>query len=152
MGARVTPFLEKNNCTRQEIDRVAERFARELQPGEVVAFYGELGSGKTYFIKKLCRALETEQEATSPSFTIINEYHTRKGELIYHFDFYRLESEAELQNLDLDDFFYNDFICLVEWADKIRAYLPERRWEVYLDFVPHQPERRNLKIVRVENS
>ena len=69
--------------------------------------------------EEMCKALGIEHEATSPSFTIINEYEARGAIWIYHFDFYRIENEAELLNLGLDEFFYNDYICLIEWADKI---------------------------------
>ncbi len=134
--------------TPAETERIARDFAAGLQPGDVVAFFGDLGSGKTFFIKSLCRALGTVQEATSPSFTIINEYFTPDDLFVYHFDFYRLEDEQELRNLGLDEFFYNDYICLIEWADKILLHLPENRWEVWLQFVPHQPESRNISIFK----
>lgn len=136
----------KAATTPAETGRIARDFAAGLQPGDVVAFYGDLGSGKTFFIKSLCRALGTVQEATSPSFTIINEYFTPEELFIYHFDFYRLESEQELRNLGLEEFFYNDYICFIEWADKIQVHLPENRWEVRLAFVPHLPESRNISI------
>ncbi len=139
-------FFDSEVRSPEETTGVAEKFSRVLQPGDVVAFFGELGSGKTFFIKALCRSLGCRQEAKSPSFTIINEYHTTADWMIYHFDFYRLENEMELQNLGLDEFFYNDYLCLVEWADKIEPYLPSRRWEVFLKFVPHQPERRIITI------
>ncbi len=150
-----TPVAEtiwfRGNCaTAEETATLARKFADMLQPGDVVAFYGNLGSGKTYFIKALCQAWQCAQEATSPTFTIINEYTTRQGVFVYHFDFYRLESEAELMNLGLEEFFYNDYICLIEWADKIEKYLPPQRWEVYLDFLPEHPDARAVKIVKRE--
>jgi len=145
-------FLNSEVHSPEETTRLAEKLARVLQPGEVVAFFGDLGSGKTFFIKALCRSLGCRQEAKSPSFTIINEYRTAEDLIIYHFDFYRLENEMELQNLGLDEFFYNDYICLVEWADKIRTYLPPHRWEVYLKFIPHQPESRIITIRKKEDN
>ncbi len=131
-----------------ETEEVARDFAGRTGPGEVVAFYGDLGSGKTFFIKALCRHLGSEQEATSPTFTIINEYQAPGDLYIYHFDFYRLENEAELQNLGLEEFFYNDYLCLIEWADKIRDYLPEKVWEVHLEFAADHPESRVITIRR----
>ena len=102
------PFLSKEVRTSDQTRRIASQFAKNLQSGDTVAFYGELGSGKTFMIKTICKALGVTQEATSPSFKIINEYHSRKGVFIYHFDFYRLQNAAELQNLGIDEFFYGD--------------------------------------------
>lgn len=129
--------------------KLASEFSMNLAAGDLVAFYGQLGSGKTFFIKALCKALGMEQEATSPSFTIINEYETSGNIMIYHFDFYRIENEGELLNLGLDEFFYNDYICLIEWADKIEQFLPPRRWEIRLNFVPDQPDSREIFIQKI---
>ena len=133
----------------QQTAKLAIEFARYLAPGDLVAFYGQLGSGKTFFIKKLCQALGIEHEATSPSFTIINEYEASGPLWIYHFDFYRIESEAELLNLGLDEFFYNDYICLIEWADKVENYLPPQRWEIRLNFIPNQSDYREIMIQKI---
>jgi tRNA threonylcarbamoyladenosine biosynthesis protein TsaE len=133
----------------QQTVNLASEFSRILVPGDLVAFYGQLGSGKTFFIKALCNSLGIQKEATSPSFTIINEYEASGSLLIYHFDFYRIETETELINLGLDEFFYNDYICLIEWADKIEKLLPPRRWEIRLDFVSNQPDSREITIQKI---
>ena len=124
----------------------ARRFAEKLHAGDVVAFYGELGAGKTFIIKHICRALKSIEEPTSPSFTLINQYHTLQGVQIYHFDFYRLTHEAELANLGIDDFLYDDNICLVEWADRIRSFLPSRRYDIIIRFMANEPEGREIEI------
>jgi tRNA threonylcarbamoyladenosine biosynthesis protein TsaE len=139
-------LLEKIVHSPQQSEKIARQLAEKLNPGDVVALYGELGTGKTFLVKAICRFFKMSQEATSPSFTIINEYFNQRGLYIYHFDFYRLENEAELQNLGLDEFFYNDYISLIEWPDKIQEFLPEIRWEVYLDFVDDEPEARKIRI------
>ncbi len=133
------------HCTK-ETAALAMEFASKLNPGDAVAFYGNLGSGKTFFIQQLCRYFQTEEEPTSPTFTIVNEYHTASGEHIYHFDFYRLEHNAELANLGLEDYFYSENFCFIEWADKIRDFLPPQRYEIYLDLIPNQPEERTIRI------
>jgi tRNA threonylcarbamoyladenosine biosynthesis protein TsaE len=140
-------LLQEVHSALQTAD-IAARFSSLVKAGEVVAFFGELGSGKTFFIKAFCQAAGTLQEATSPSFTLINEYYTAENLFIYHFDFYRLKNLAELQNLGLDDFFFDQNICLVEWADKILEFLPDQRWEVYLDFIPGQQEGRKISIFK----
>lgn len=132
----------------QETAGLARTFAQELTPGDVVAFYGDLGSGKTFMIKHICAALQAIEEPTSPSFTLINEYHTPHSFAIYHFDFYRLEHEAELINLGIEEFLYGDNICLIEWADKIREYLPPARYDVFIKFIDQEPDAREIEIYR----
>ena len=141
-------MLDKTVHSPQQTEKIARQFSERLLPGDVVALYGDLGTGKTFLVKAICRFFKMNQEATSPSFTIINEYFNDKNLYIYHFDFYRLKNEAEIQNLGLDEFFYNDYICLIEWPDKVRNFLPESRWEVYLNFVDGEPEARNIRIER----
>jgi tRNA threonylcarbamoyladenosine biosynthesis protein TsaE len=153
METQIVPHGELIGKVRPETpEKTAEfaaEFARTLQPGDVLAFYGDLGSGKTFFVKALCRYFATEQEPTSPTFTIINEYLLPDNLYIYHFDFYRLEHDAELTNLGLDDYFYNEHLCLIEWADKIQAYLPERRYDIFLNFVEGRAEAREIIIYQV---
>jgi tRNA threonylcarbamoyladenosine biosynthesis protein TsaE len=139
-------LLEKIVHSPQQSEKIARQLAEKLNPGDVVALYGELGTGKTFLVKAICRFFKMNQEATSPSFTIINEYFNQRGLYIYHFDFYRLENEAELQNLGLDEFFYANYICMIEWPEKIQNYMPESRWEVYLDFVDDEPQARKIRI------
>lgn len=145
-------FFERTVTSQEETAEVARQFGKELHPGEVAAFYGELGSGKTFFIKWLCEQLQVMQPVTSPTFTIMNEYYTKGNFLIYHFDFYRIEADAELSNLGLDEFLYNEHICLIEWANKIEKFLPASRWEVHLDFTKNNPRERLIKIFKGKNA
>ena len=131
----------------QETASFAETFAKQLKPGDVVAFYGDLGSGKTFMIKHICHSLKTIEEPTSPSFTLINEYHTSQQINIYHFDFYRLEHETELTNLGIDDLLFNEYICLIEWADKIHKFLPQERYDIFIKFIEQRPEFREIEIL-----
>ena len=131
-----------------ETAELARDLAKQLKPGDVVAFYGDLGSGKTFMIKHICHSLKTIEEPTSPSFTLINEYHTSQQINIYHFDFYRLEHETELTNLGIDDFLFNENICLIEWADKIQKFLPQKRCDIFIKFIEQKPESREFKILQ----
>jgi tRNA threonylcarbamoyladenosine biosynthesis protein TsaE len=135
-----------NLGSQRETADLAKSFARQLQPGAVAAFYGELGSGKTFLIKQICTELVTIEEATSPSFTVINEYHTEQRGTVYHFDFYRLKNDSELANLGIDDLLYGGNICFVEWADKIQRFLPEQRYDVFIRFIDAKPEGREIEI------
>jgi tRNA threonylcarbamoyladenosine biosynthesis protein TsaE len=102
--------------------------ASALQRGDVLALCGDLGAGKTHFVKGLAAGLGYTGEVTSPTFTLIHEY--VGGRLpLYHFDFYRLDSEDEALRLGLEEYVAGDGVCVVEWADKFPALLPpETRW------------------------
>lgn len=148
-----SPLGQKyTSASESDTIKIAQDFGTHLVPGDLIAFYGDLGTGKTFFIKSLCQQLGVINVVTSPSFTIVNEYHSKEDFFIYHFDFYRIENDAELLNLGLDDFFYNQNICLIEWADKIKKHLPENRWEVWLNFLLNKPQYREIKIVKIKKS
>lgn len=106
------------------------QFGQFLQPGDVVALIGNLGSGKTQFTRGLCQGLQVTQPVTSPTFVLINEYRGRLP--VFHFDFYRLESEAEIRDLGIDDYLYGEGVCVIEWAERGLSLLPEDRIEIYL--------------------
>jgi len=134
-----------------ETQAFAKKFAAELRPGDVLALYGDLGAGKTFLVKAICRALHTDEEPTSPTFTIINEYHAPDDLLIYHFDFYRIEHSAELVNLGLEEYFYADNICFIEWPEKIAGHLPPTRCDIHLSFIENQPQARKIRVYRSDN-
>ena len=123
------------------------RFASLLTEGSVVALYGDLGSGKTTCIRGLCRGLGVEQVVTSPTFTLINEYRGRLP--VYHFDFYRLESPEELWDLGLEEYFYGDGVCFIEWPEIVRDLLPADRIEIHLAarFEPGWEQKREIRVL-----
>jgi tRNA threonylcarbamoyladenosine biosynthesis protein TsaE len=116
--------------SRSPADTVAlgRQVAAEVREGEVIALAGELGAGKTQFVKGLAEGLGHRDAVTSPTFTLIHEY--RGGRLpLYHFDFYRAVNEDEILRLGFDDYLRNDGVLVIEWADKFPAILPARtRW------------------------
>ena len=121
-------------------------FAALLRPGDVVALFGELGTGKTRLVQGVAAGLGVTGDVTSPSFTIINEYSGRLP--VYHFDFYRLDDVKQLAALGLDEYFYGDGVCLIEWAERARAFLPLERVEVYLSAF-FEAGRENEREIRV---
>jgi tRNA threonylcarbamoyladenosine biosynthesis protein TsaE len=128
------------------------QFADRLALGDVIALNGELGSGKTQFVKGVCLGLGVVEAVTSPSFIIMNQYKgARNGAQpfsVFHFDFYRLKSLNEVYDLGIEEFFYGNGICLIEWAKAAASILPEKRYEVTLDVLDDQ-NARDIKIERV---
>ena len=90
----------------------------------IFAFYGAMGAGKTTFIKALCRELGSQDNITSPTFALINEYSTDKGSVIYHFDFYRIKKLEEAYDLGYEDYIYSGNYCFIEWPEMIQSLLP----------------------------
>jgi len=109
----------------QELPQVAQKVLTAFGKQKVILFYGEMGVGKTTLIKQLCKQLGVEEETTSPTFSIVNEYLSNEGNSIYHFDFYRIEEETEVFDLGYEDYFYSDNYCFIEWPEKIPNLLPE---------------------------
>lgn len=111
-----------------ETETAAREFAGGLRAGSVVALTGELGSGKTRFVKGLVAEISAPQEVTSPTFTLIHEY-TGGRVPVYHFDFFRIEDRQAAERLGLEEYFFGDGICVVEWADKFPELIPPgARW------------------------
>ena len=111
-----------------ETKAFGRQFVKNVNAGSVLALTGDLGSGKTQFVKGLLAGLGSSALATSPTFTIIHEY--PGGRLpLYHFDFFRLDDRQSVTRLGLDDYFFGDGISVIEWADRFRELIPEQaRW------------------------
>ena len=110
-----------NNPSETKI--LGERLGKLLKKADFIALNGDLGAGKTTFIQGITYGLDIKKFASSPSFSIIKEYSGRIP--IYHFDLYRLDCPEEIENLGYEEYFYGDGITLIEWAKKIKDYLPE---------------------------
>ena len=107
--------------------------AKLLSSGVCLAFYGTMGVGKTTFIKSICRELEVIDVVNSPTFSIVNEYHTVNEEIIYHFDFYRIESQSEAFDFGYEEYFFSENLCMIEWPEKIENLLPENCFRVNIN-------------------
>ena len=108
-----------------QLPAVAEALLGEFPGERFYAFFGKMGVGKTTLIKELCRQLGVEDNVSSPTFAIVNEYSDRVGEPVYHFDFYRLKSLAEAYDIGYEEYFYSGSWCFTEWTEKIEPLLPE---------------------------
>ena len=107
------------------IRAAAREFVKNMGEGNVYAFYGKMGAGKTTFIKAICEELGVDDVITSPTFSIVNEYRSETtGELIYHFDFYRIKKLEEVYDMGYEDYFYSGALCFLEWLELIEELLP----------------------------
>lgn len=109
----------------EEIGEAAQQFITLMEENTVFAFYGKMGAGKTTFIKAVCEALGVNDVITSPTFAIVNEYRSDEtGELIYHFDFYRIKKLDEVYDMGYEDYFYSGALCFIEWPELVEDLLP----------------------------
>ncbi len=124
--------------------RIARDIAGTIQKGDIVAFNGELGAGKTAIIKEICKALGVKDLVTSPTYTLMNIY---SGSFpVLHVDCYRMRSSAEAEMLGLDDYFNKEYVMLIEWAEKIKPILPPATTYVNMSHVSDQPKWRIIVI------
>ena len=108
-----------------QIHNVAKQFIDNIGTGKVFAFYGKMGSGKTTFIKAICEELGVTDVITSPTFAIVNEYHSEQTlKPIFHFDFYRIKKLEEVYDMGYEDYFYSGSLCFLEWPELIEEILP----------------------------
>ncbi|MFQ6003308.1 MAG: tRNA (adenosine(37)-N6)-threonylcarbamoyltransferase complex ATPase subunit type 1 TsaE [Candidatus Zixiibacteriota bacterium] len=139
--------MEKTTFSPEETFEFGRALAKELKAGSVAALTGPLGSGKTVLIQGICSGLGVTEFVTSPSFVIINEYPGKVR--VYHFDLYRLERIEEFVKLGYEEYFYSNGITLIEWAEKIKNFLPEERMEINLEILSEN--ERKISVTRLGN-
>jgi tRNA threonylcarbamoyladenosine biosynthesis protein TsaE len=125
----------KKSFTIQSVDElevVAKALIETMTDANVFAFFGSMGAGKTTFIKVICSLLGVENVVNSPTFAVINEYVHPKGDPIFHFDFYRLNSAQEAIDIGYQEYIDSGYLCMMEWPDKIENLLPENCVYVYI--------------------
>ena len=140
----------------EETFELGRRFGARLRAGDVVALYGDLGAGKTEFIKGVCEYFSVQEIVSSPTFTIMNQYfgETPTGEdiSIFHIDLYRIKGNNELEQIGFDDCVHTrDAIKLVEWPEKGESHLPWARYAVHIHFDEDDDSKRTIEIQFVQD-
>jgi len=111
------------NYTLEELPLIAKEVIKNAQ-NNVLLFYGEMGVGKTTLIKEIVKLLGVTDTVSSPTFSLVNEYHTANDEQVFHFDFYRIDDEEEALDMGIEEYFYSNSWCLVEWPNKVENLVP----------------------------
>ncbi|RLD49650.1 MAG: tRNA (adenosine(37)-N6)-threonylcarbamoyltransferase complex ATPase subunit type 1 TsaE [Bacteroidetes bacterium] len=113
-----------------DLNTIGSKLLEKYPNKRIFAFFGEMGAGKTTFIKTICAQLGITDEVTSPTFSIINEYLMAGKESLFHFDFYRIKSLEEAYDMGYEDYFFSGSYCFIEWPEKIEKLLPDDTVEV----------------------
>ena len=129
-----------------ELSAAAEWLKTQIDAAglSIIAFEGEMGAGKTTLIRALCAALGVEDDVSSPTFALVNEYRDGHDQPIYHFDFYRVDTPAEAARIGAAEYFDSGYLCLIEWPQRIESLLPLERLVVQINVTG--PESRQLSI------
>lgn len=109
----------------ETIQETARQFIAQIGEKKVFAFNGSMGAGKTTFIKAICDVFGVQESVNSPTFSIVNEYETADGQIIYHFDCYRINKIQEALDLGAEEYLYSGNLCFIEWAENIAPLLPD---------------------------
>lgn len=130
----------------EETQEIAKKFAQELAGGEVLALFGDLGSGKTTFMQGLAKGLGIKQRIISPTFILQRSYKVKSSQEqgikhLHHLDLYRLKGKRDIQGLSLSELFRNDSVVAIEWADKIKDLLPQQHIEIHFTYVAEEVRR-----------
>ena len=129
----------------EELPAAAVKLLKAFPNERIFAFYGSMGAGKTTFIRAICDALGVEDVVSSPTFSVVNEYRTNAGDQVYHFDFYRFESEEEAYDIGYEEYVYNGAICLMEWPERIPNLLPDNYVSISIS------EESNCRTIKVNH-
>ncbi len=122
-------FLENEKFT----EKIGQKIGKRLFPGAIICLNGDLGAGKTTITKSIAKAMEIDDDITSPTFNIVNEYTDGKL-LLYHFDVYRISSSEEMYEIGFEEYINSDGVCIIEWSNLIEDILPEERLELLLTY------------------
>ncbi len=135
--------LQLTDVSLDETSKVIDAILPLLATNKLIIFDGMMGSGKTTLIKSMCHSLGVTDQVNSPTYSLVNEYKTLNNQIVYHFDFYRINDLEEAFDMGVEEYFYSGNLCLIEWADKIMEILPDRFLKISIDY---SHEKRNYSI------
>jgi tRNA threonylcarbamoyladenosine biosynthesis protein TsaE len=131
------------NYSIENLSSVAREILSTVK-NKTLLFYGEMGVGKTTLIKQICKELEVQDVISSPTFSLVNEYQTKNNEKVFHFDFYRITNEEEALDIGIEEYFYNNDWCLIEWPGNIENLLPLDAVQIHLTVL--EDNERNIQL------
>ena len=140
--------MEARTNSPKETKKVAEKLAKTLDAGSVVALFGDLGAGKTVFVQGLAKGLGIKRRVISPTFVFMRSYpflHHKKPLTFYHIDLYRGQDSGDFRNLGLEEIFSEDGIVVLEWAEKIKEVLPKKRVDVIINVTGEKSRKISIK-------
>ena len=126
-----------------DLDNVAQQIIEQAGNQKTFLFYGDMGAGKTTLIKSLCKQLGSNDNITSPTFSIVNQYNG-EGATIYHFDFYRLKNEHEALDIGFEEYLYSGNCCFIEWPEKIPNLLPDNFISISIQVMDNNTRQINI--------
>jgi tRNA threonylcarbamoyladenosine biosynthesis protein TsaE len=135
-----------NINTLKDLKKAAKQFIQLIGENKVFAFYGNMGAGKTTFIKAICSELGVKENITSPTFSLVNEYITKSNQSLYHFDCYRLKNIGEAYDIGADEYFDSGQICFIEWPEKIEELLPSGTVNVLIKVLDDESRKITINI------
>lgn len=131
------------NYSLQQLPEIAKEIL-QFAEHNILLFYGEMGVGKTTLIKEIVKQLGISDNVSSPTFSLVNEYHTKKGTKVFHFDFYRIDHEEEAMDMGIEEYFYSNNLCLVEWPNKVQNLLPLK--SVTITITTNSSQQRTIEL------
>lgn len=138
-------LLSGENIKIEDMGLWGEKIASSIPSGVILLMEGEMGAGKTTLTKGIVKSLSCDDVVSSPTFSIVNQYITRNGESIYHFDFYRIDDIEEAYDMGCEEYFYSGSTCIVEWSEKVSEIIPNDAWIVRIE---KTDDGRNIKLIR----
>lgn len=136
--------LVKQDVSIDQLNEVAHLFLQKGGDEKIWLVEGEMGAGKTTFIKALCSQLGVTDTMSSPTFSIVNEYEADKRSSVYHFDFYRLKNEQEALDIGVEEYFYSGAYCFIEWSERVKNLIPDDY--IVVNIQPLTPTTRTLSL------
>ena len=140
-------LLSGENIKIEDMGLWGEKIASSIPSGVILLMEGEMGAGKTTLTKGIVKSLSCDDVVSSPTFSIVNQYITRDGESIYHFDFYRIDDIEEAYDMGCEEYFYSGSTCLIDWPEKIEELLPESYARVDISAIDEDSRQYTISLI-----